>query len=66
MSSPETAWLDLDDSKRRYKKSKAKKWLNSEAVQKMPPTWLAAVDQEGDVRSWLQTIGNMMEPTDGA
>jgi hypothetical protein len=49
-------WQDIPSRKRRQMKHRAKRWLNSDAVDAMTPELLAQQDPEGDVRSWLEAI----------
>ncbi|MCE9555417.1 MAG: ATP-dependent endonuclease [Planctomycetes bacterium] len=50
-------WEDIPSRKRRQMKHRAKRWLNTDAVDAMTPDLLAQQDPDGDVRSWLEAIG---------
>jgi len=49
-------WDQLPARARKRHRDKAKKWLNTRAVERMTPTRLAQRDPCGEVRSWLATI----------
>jgi hypothetical protein len=49
-------WSDLKSRTRRRLRNLAKKWLNTEAVDRMTVERLAERDPAGEVRSWLITI----------
>ena len=49
-------WAEIDDDKRRKKMSRAKVWLNTEAVEQMTEAMLGQSDPNGDVVSWLRRI----------
>ena len=44
---------------RRRLRYKAKKWLNTRAVEQMTAARLAERDPDGEVRAWLATIANL-------
>lgn len=50
------AWHEIPSRKRRQMKHRAKRWLNTEAVDAMTADLLAQQDPDGDVRSWLEAI----------
>jgi hypothetical protein len=52
-------WSELHSRSRRRLRNLAKKWLNTEAVDRMTVEWLAERDPAGEVRSWLMTIGRL-------
>lgn len=54
-------WRDIPSRKRRQMKHRAKRWLNTEAVDAMTADLLAQQDPDGDVRSWLEAIGWLAE-----
>ncbi len=59
-------WDDLPEDKKGKKVSQAKKWLNTEAVEKMIPELLAERDPDEDVKSWLTKIAELMnDQSDG-
>jgi len=49
-------WEQLPPRARKRLRDKAKKWLNSQAVEHMTPERLMERDPSGEVRSWLATI----------
>jgi hypothetical protein len=53
-------WVGLRSRTRRRLRDQAKKWLNSTAVEKMSPQRLAIRDPEGEVRSWLISIAELL------
>ncbi|NOZ87594.1 MAG: ATP-binding protein [Deltaproteobacteria bacterium] len=53
-------WEDLTDDKKVKKVSQAKKWLNTEAVEKMTPELLAERDPVGEVKSSFTKIVELM------
>lgn len=55
-SSAPVDWDAITDEKREYKISRAKKWLNRDAVRQMTPAYLTERDPSGDVRGWLNEI----------
>lgn len=50
-------WLDIPPRKRRQMKHRAKRWLNTEAADQMTAALLDEQDPSGDVRSWIEAIG---------
>jgi len=60
-SDSDKPWNELSDKKRGKKVSRAKQWLNSDAVQSMTPQLLDERDPNGDVRGWFSTISQLME-----
>ena len=52
-------WSELKSRTRRRLRNLAKKWLNSEAADRMTVERLAERDPAGEVRSWLMTIGRL-------
>jgi len=61
LSESETAWDELSDKKKGKKNSRAKQWLNVDAVLAMTPQLLDEKDPNGDVRGWFSTISKFME-----
>lgn len=59
-SESEKAWEDLTETQQGKKKSRAKKWLNSEAALQMSPPLLDEADPGGDVRGWLKAISQVV------
>jgi len=53
------SWLDLPSRRRKRRRDRAKKWLNSRAVERMTPGRLAERDPEDEVRCWLATIARL-------
>ena len=56
---PRIGWDDLSARARKRLRCKAKRWLNTRAVERMTVERLAARDPDGEVRSWLATIGSL-------
>ncbi|MCE9553850.1 MAG: ATP-dependent endonuclease [Planctomycetes bacterium] len=54
-------WDDIPSRKRRQMKHRAKRWLNTDAVDAMTTDLLAAQDPDGDVCSWLEAIHWLMD-----
>jgi len=54
------AWHEIPSRKRRQMKHRAKRWLNTEAVDAMTCELLEEQDPDGDVRSWLEAIQWLM------
>ena len=52
-------WLELSSRSRRRLRNLAKKWLNTEAVERMTVQRLAERDPAGEIRSWMKTIGQL-------
>ncbi|KMY67287.1 hypothetical protein AAU61_10535 [Desulfocarbo indianensis] len=50
------AWEELTEKNQGKKISRAKKWLNLDAVLAMTPDLLDSIDPNGDVRTWLTEI----------
>jgi hypothetical protein len=53
---PAAAWESLSARARKRLRYKAKRWLNTRAVERMTPARLAERDPKRKVRSWLATI----------
>ena len=49
-------WEAIPSRKRRQMKHRAKRWLNTDAVDAMTPELLTEQDPNGDVGSWLEAI----------
>jgi hypothetical protein len=49
-----------NDNRKRLR-DKAKKWLNTRAVEQMTVARLAERDSSGEIRSWLATIAKLSE-----
>jgi hypothetical protein len=56
---PQVPWDDLPARIRKRLCYKAKRWLNTRAVDQMTAARLAERDGGGEVRSWLATIANL-------
>ncbi len=54
------AWAELDEEDKKKKESRAKLWLNGEAVKAMTPELLTQSDPSGDVRAWLRQIAQLV------
>lgn len=54
-------WVDLEEETKEKKISRAKLWLNMEAVRAMTPQLLTESDPYDDVRSWLVEIQELLE-----
>lgn len=54
-------WDTLKPEVKKKKESNAKTRLNSEVVQHMTPVLLSQVDQAGELRGWLRTIGRALD-----
>ena len=52
-------WSELKSRTRRRLRNRSKKWLNTEAVDRMTIGRLAQRDPSGEVRSWLSLIGEI-------
>lgn len=57
-------WDQLPARARKRLRDKAKKWLNSLAVEHMTPERLAERDPSGEVRSWLMVIAELAGASD--
>ncbi len=53
------SWDELPARARKRLCYKAKRWLNSRAVEQMTPARLAERDPSGEVRAWLATIARL-------
>ena len=56
---PPVPWDALTHRARKRLRYKAKKWLNTRAVERMTVERLAARDPGGEVRAWLATIARL-------
>jgi putative ATP-dependent endonuclease of OLD family len=56
-------WEDLHDDVKEKKISKAKNWLNSEASDFISPEMLTEIDPDGEVRSWMRKIKELIDAT---
>jgi hypothetical protein len=54
-------WSHLSHRTQRRLRYRTKKWLNTEAVDRMTPDLLAAQDPIGEVVSWLCAMGRLAE-----
>ena len=53
---PAVAWEELTHRARKRLRYKAKRWLNTRAVEQMTAARLAERDPDGEVRSWLRRL----------
>ena len=53
----DTPWQSLPSRTHKRLAHRAKRWINTRAVEQMTPALLAASDPNGEVISWLRTIG---------
>jgi hypothetical protein len=53
------AWDNLSPRTRKRRRNRAKRWLNTTAVERMTAERLAERDPDGEIRSWLETIARM-------
>jgi hypothetical protein len=60
-SESKTSWEDLDPEDKKKKGSRAKLWLNTEAVQFMTSQMLDERDPAGDVRGWFNRIAELLD-----
>ena len=62
-SESDATWEEVLGEQKKFEKkiSSSKRRLNDEFVSKMTPDLLSEVDQEGEVRLWLRTVGNVLE-----
>jgi hypothetical protein len=58
---PGVAWNEISARARKRLRYKAKKWLNTRAVEKMTAERLAERDTSGEVRGWLATIAALSQ-----
>jgi len=56
----ELPWEELLGRARKRCRETAKRWLNRQAVERMTPGQLDERDPEGEVRGWLEAIGEMV------
>lgn len=54
------AWEAFPGRVRKRFRERAKRWLNGLAVELMTPELLAASDPAGEIRTWLQTAGELL------
>lgn len=59
-SDSQNGWDELTDEKKGKKVSKTKKWLSTDAVEKMTPELLAKRDPKGEVRGWFTKMAELM------
>lgn len=60
-SDSEKGWDELNDKKKKKKMSRAKLWLNNEAVLKMTPSLLSERDPDSEVMGWFSSIATYLE-----
>lgn len=56
---PQESWDELPSRSRKRRRDKAKRWLNTKAVERMTPERLRQRDPEGEIRSWLEMIAKL-------
>ena len=56
-------WNEVPARTRKRRRDKVKKWLNTDAVERMTPALLAERDPDGEVLSWLETIVRLADGT---
>jgi hypothetical protein len=54
-------WASLKAEDRKKKETRAKAWLNTQAVSKMTPDLLTAQDAGDEVRTWLREMAEMIK-----
>jgi putative ATP-dependent endonuclease of OLD family len=52
-------WHDLPSRRRKRRRDRVKKWLNTRAVERMNPKRLAERDPDGEVCEWLAAISRL-------
>ena len=57
------SWRELPARTRKRRRDKVKRWLNTDAVERMTPALLAERDPDGEVRSWLAMIAELAGDT---
>jgi len=60
-SESQVPWDQVSDKKKEEKMRKAKAWLNTKTVEAMTPEMLDERDPNGDIRSWLAEIGQILQ-----
>ena len=60
-SESEKSWEALDSERKKKKESRAKLWLNTEAVHIMTSQMLDERDPAGDVRGWFNKIAELLD-----
>lgn len=53
-------WITLDSETKKYKASRAKRRLNQECVDRMTVALLAQSDPEGEIATWLKSVGEKL------
>ncbi len=61
-SEADKPWAELDERKQSKKQSRAKRWLNYDAVAAMTPALLTNRDPNGEVRGWLEEVRKLLGP----
>ena len=56
---PLVPWAELPRRVKTRRRNRVKKWLHTEALDRMTPERLAERDPEGEVRSWLEHIARL-------
>jgi len=58
-TSPEKIWDDLDESQKKRRESRVKKFLNTQAVEKMTIERLQMNNGKQELESWFNTLMNL-------
>jgi hypothetical protein len=56
---PQQPWDELPGRSRKRRRDKAKRWLNTKAVDRMTPERVCQCDPAGEIRSWLERIAKL-------
>jgi hypothetical protein len=56
---PPKPWDELPARNRKRRRDKAKRWLNTKAVERMTPERLCQRDPDGEIRSWIERIDQL-------
>src|SRR5690606_7219315 len=60
---PGREWDSLSYRARRRLRDRAKRWLNTEAVDRMTPERLREGDPGGEILSWLRSLDELLQPS---
>ena len=58
----EVSWQLLPRRSRSRMTNRAKRWLNTAVADRMTAAWLEKSDHEGEIRSWMTSISDLMNP----
>jgi len=53
---PDESWDEIPRRAKTRRRNRVKQWLNRAAVERMTPERLAEQDPQGEVRSWLEAM----------